>query len=72
MEQFKRIGTGGIQINIGSKDIENLKIPFPPPAKQEEIANHITAIRVQAQQLKDKTKEALAEASKEIERILLG
>lgn len=72
IKQFKKIGTGGIQINIGINDIENLKIPMPPISKQQEIAAHISAIRQQAQQLKDKTKLALAQANKEIEEILLG
>ncbi|GEM_PF-5613621 len=36
-----------------------------------EIAEHITDIRKQAQQLKDKTKEELKKASEEIEKILL-
>lgn len=49
-----------------------LLIPVPPLPKQKEIAEHITAIRQQAQQLKDKTKSALEQASKEIEEILLG
>jgi len=34
-------------------------------------ADHITGTRQQAQQLKDKTKKALAKASEEIEGILL-
>jgi restriction endonuclease S subunit len=71
-KQFKKIGTGGIQINIGINDIENLKIPIPPLSKQQEIAAHITAIRQQVQQLKDQTKLALAQANVAIEEILLG
>lgn len=60
------------QPNVNSEEYKNLQIPIPPLAKQKEIADHITAIRLQAQQLKDKTKEALAQASKEIENILLN
>lgn len=72
INQFKKIGTGGIQINIGIPDIENLKIPFPSISKQKEIAKQITGIRQQVQQLKDKTSELLKKASEEIEKILLG
>jgi restriction endonuclease S subunit len=43
----------------------------PPIEKQKEIANHISTIRQQAQQLKGKTKEILAQTNKEINRILL-
>lgn len=38
---------------------------------QKEKAEHITDIRKQAQQLKDKIKEELKKASGEIEKILL-
>ena len=53
-------------------DVRHIFIPVPPLDKQKEIANHITDIRQQAQQLKDKTKEALQKASEEIEKILLN
>lgn len=49
-----------------------LPIPTPPLDKQKKIAEHITGIRQQAQQLKDKTKELLKKASEEIEEILLN
>lgn len=52
-------------------DVKHIIIPVPLLAKQKEIAEHITDIRKQAQQLKDKTKEALKKASEEIEKILL-
>lgn len=57
---------------ISYENILNLPIPLPPLKKQKEIADHITAIRQQAQQLKDKTKVALAMAGKQIENILLN
>jgi len=50
---------------------QKLQIPLPPLDKQKEIADHITDIRQQAQQLKEKMKEALSNASQEIEKILL-
>jgi len=58
--------------NINLDEIGILPIPVPPLDKQKEIAEHITGIRQQAQQLKDKTKEALKKASEEIEEILLN
>jgi restriction endonuclease S subunit len=58
--------------NINLDEIGILPIPVPPLEKQKEIAEHITGIRQQAQQLKDKTKELLKKASEEIEEILLN
>jgi restriction endonuclease S subunit len=63
--------TNGIR-NLILNEYFNLPIPVPSPEKQEEIAEHIKSIRQQAQRLKDKTKEVLANASKEIEKILVG
>ncbi len=65
------IGGGGVPF-LGSDNLKNFIIPVPPIEKQKEIADHITTIRQQAQQLKDSTKEALARANSEIEKILIG
>jgi len=56
---------------MGIANKQTTLFPVLPFEKQKEIAKHITAIRQQAQKLKDKTKEALAKASEEIEGILL-
>lgn len=63
---------GAIQGNITIPTIRSLPVVLPEIDKQKEIANHITEVRRQAQRLKDKTQIALANASKEIEAILLG
>ena len=47
-------------------------IPLPPLAKQTEIANHITTIRKQAQQLQQQAKAELEQAKKEVEVMILG
>lgn len=67
-----RNSNGGAQPNISETDIMRISIPVPPLDKQKEIAEHITSIRQQAQQLKDKTSELLKKANKEIEEILLN
>lgn len=63
--------TNGIR-NLILNEYFSLPIPVPPLDKQKEIAKHITSIRQQAQQLKDKTNELLKKASEKIEKILLG
>lgn len=70
--QAKRFLTVAAQPNINFEQIKAIKIPVPLLNKQKEIADHITGIRQQAQQLKENTKEALSKASQEIEKILLA
>ena len=67
-----RISIGTVIKHLTLNDWLNIQIPIPPLDKQKEIAEHISGIREQAQKLKDKTKEALKEASKKIENILLN
>lgn len=67
-----RNNNGGVIPEINQEALKSILIVVPHLDKQKEIADHITAIRQQAQTLKDKTKEALATASKEIEQILIG
>ena len=63
--------SGGAQPFITMQSAMGRIIPLPPKEKQDEIANHITAIRKQAQALKDKTKALIIKSNKEIESILL-
>lgn len=70
--EIKRYITGATNGHLSPEAVNSLLIPLPPRQKQKEIADHITQIRQQAQQLKDKTKEALAKANREIEKIILG
>lgn len=72
-EQLNRsITITSVRPNTSKPEVENFLIPVPPLNKQKEIAEHITGIRQQAQQLKDKTTELLKKASEEIEEILIG
>lgn len=63
---------GAVQGNITIPTIRNFPLVLPTPNEQQKIADHITGIRRQAQQLKDKTNKALKKASEEIEKILLS
>lgn len=69
---IKKLIAGATVTGITKDALKSLPIPIPPLDKQKEIAEHITGIRQQAQQLKDKTKELLKNASEEIEEILLN
>jgi restriction endonuclease S subunit len=70
--EIKRNITGATNGHLLPEDIKHFPIPVPPIEKQEEIAGYITATRRQAHILKDKIQEALTNASREIEAILLG
>lgn len=67
-----RNNNGGVIPEINQDALKSILIVVPPIEKQKEIAEHVTEIRRQAQKLKDKTQEAFAKASQEIEEILLG
>lgn len=67
-----RNNNGGVIPEINQDALKSIHIVIPPLDKQKEIAENITGFRQQAQQLKDKTKELLKKASKEIEEILLN
>lgn len=67
-----RNNNGGVIPEINQDALKSILIVCPPIDKQTEIAKHITGIRQQAQQLKDKTNELLKKASEKIEKILLG
>lgn len=70
--QTDRLSRPSVQANLNFDEIGALLIPVPPLDKQKEIAEHITGIRQQAQQIKDQTKELLKKANEEIEQILLN
>lgn len=58
--------------NINLEEISTIKIPLPPFVKQQEIANHIYAIRQQAKQLQEEGKSILENAKKEVEQMIIG
>ena len=61
-----------VQANINSEEFRQMIIPLPTLAKQQEIADHITALRHQAAQLQQEGKEALEKAKQEVEQMILG
>jgi type I restriction enzyme S subunit len=58
--------------NINLEEISRIKVVLPPEEKQEEIVEHITAIRQQAKVLQEEGKEIFERAKREVERMILG
>lgn len=63
---------GSGQPHVYPSDIERIKIPVPPLAKQNEIAIHIQGLRTQAKQLEAEAEAAMEAAKAEVERMILG
>lgn len=63
--QFDRIGTGGVQTNISSSDIQNLLIPLLDSKTQEKIEYKISQsfeLRAEAKKLLESAKQRVEEA----------
>lgn len=61
-----------VQANINAQEYRSMPIPLPSLAKQQEIANHISAIRQQARCLQEEGKAILENAKREVERMIIG
>ena len=64
-------GSAGQQ-RVSASFLENFNLPLPSFTKQQEIANHIYAIRQQAKQLQEEGKTILENAKKEVEQMIIG
>lgn len=58
--------------NINLEEISSIKVPLPPLIKQQEIANHISAIRQHAKLLQEEGQTILENAKKEVEQMILS
>jgi restriction endonuclease S subunit len=58
--------------HIYPNDIKHVLIPLPPPEKQTEIANYVSAIRAQSKQLRQQAQAEFAQAKIQVERMILG
>lgn len=67
-----KVITGATVTGLTKNVVRSLKIPLPPPEKQTEIADHISALRSQAKQLQSEAAQILADAKAEVERMILG
>ena len=63
--------TNGIR-NLIVKEFLEQTVIEPSLAKQQEIANHISAIRQQARCLQEEGKAILENAKREVERMIIG
>ena len=63
---------GAGQPHVYPDDLGKLWIPVVPIAKQQEIVNHITAIRQQAKALQQEGIEVLEQAKQKVESMIMG
>ncbi len=66
--EIKRNVTGATNGHLSPDDIKSFHISIPPLTKQKEIAEHISGIREQAQNLKDKTTQALKKQVRKLKK----
>ena len=64
-------GSAGQQ-RVPKSFLENFSIPLPPLNKQQEIADHIYALRQQAKNLQEEGNTILENAKREVERMIIG
>lgn len=69
---FDRIKTGGIMGHLSQEVLLQIKIPLPPIAVQNKIAEEVKSRMQKAEQLNREAKEELEKAKQEVERIILG
>ena len=69
---FNRIKTGGIMGHLSQEALLQIKIPLPPLAVQNKIADEVKTRMQKAVQLQKEAKEVLEEAKERVERIILG
>lgn len=70
--QTKNLMSGNTLPRLQYEDIQKLLIPIPDIEKQEEIINHINAIRNQAKDLRQQAKTDLEQAKTAVEAMILG
>ena len=71
-KQIYLLQQGAGQPHVYPDDLAKLWIPVVSLSKQQEIVEHITAIRQQAKALQEEGKAILEEAKREVEEMILG
>lgn len=70
--QFLQKNNGGVIPELTQSALRDILIILPDMPKQNEIAEHIQAIRTQAKQLQTQAEQLLANAKAHIEQMILG
>lgn len=52
-DYYKKLGRGGLQINIGKQDILNAQIPLPPLGEQRAIVSKLEALSAETKRLEE-------------------
>ena len=72
MEQFEYYMTGALYPAITSKDLRKLLIPLPPLNIQDEIVDHITALRTKQKNLQQKSLTLRQQATQQFEQTIFS
>ena len=72
LKQFAQRCSGGNYPAITQYDLGCVSIPLPSLDKQQEIADHISAIRAEAKALEQDANTILEQVKKEVEKMILG
>ena len=72
LKQFAQRCSGGNYPAITQYDLGCVSIPLPSLDKQQEIADHISAIRAEAKALEQEADAILEQAKKKVEEMILG
>lgn len=72
VEQFEHYMTGALYPAITNKDLKKIQIPLPPLAIQNEIVNHITALRAEQKDLQQQASELRLQAQQQFEQTIFN
>lgn len=72
VEQFEYYMTGALYPAITSKDLRKLQIPLPPLNIQDEIVDHITALRTKQKNLQQKSLTLRQQATQQFEQTIFN
>ena len=72
VEQFEHYMTGALYPAITNKDLKKIQIPLPPLAIQNEIVNHITALRAEQKNLQQQASDLRLQAQQQFEQTIFN
>lgn len=69
-DKLKSMAYGGAQPNINAGIVANYEVPIPPLAIQNEIVNHITALRAEQKNLQQQASDLRLQAQQQFEQTI--